>query len=84
MSTFEKDILAFLAQEYQDAFVFKLERIEPTKDLELTITYNSCFCKKIDKKYMAFIQSLWVTSAKVPGQNLYSWQKELVDIIEGS
>ena len=84
MTTFEKDILAFLTREYQDAFVFKLERIEPAKDLELTITYNSCFCKKIENKYMAFIQSLWVTSAKEPGQNLYSWQKELVDIIEGS
>lgn len=85
LNTFAKEVINFLDNKYSDAYEFKLERQYPSINpaYKLTIQYNNKYSVLVNESGMSSIYDLWSSKCFCGARNLYCWQKELVDIIEG-
>ena len=86
MELFCYKVIKFLKTEYHSSYDFKI-KFNSDLDTKETITLNIIFdnyIKTIENNYMQYIFQLYRQGDFIPERNLYKWQKELVDIIEGS
>jgi hypothetical protein len=92
MTQFCDDVLKFLHSEYDDSYQFELElrRISPpgqvlnNEAVVLTIKMSPCYKLKLTEDSMQYIFSWYINGAYIGERNQYRWQKELIDMIEGS
>ena len=97
MEQFCKDIIEFLQSEYNDAYTFKLERYlerycaQPPQfkpfnieRLSLIIDITPVYRKIITDDSLQYIFKLYLEDEFLDDRKQYLWQKELVDMIEGS
>ena len=87
MKQFCKDVLDFLHSEYDDAYAFDLEVSQDIYNRsEMTLKINICkgYRIKVAGAYMDYIFSLYRSGEYIQERKRWRWQKELVDIIEGS
>lgn len=93
MNRFCQDVIDFLNSEYSDAYDFKLEKRTtlpppfsyhyPPK-LELSVKLDRCYTLKITNDSMQYLFSLYNSGEYIQERKQWRWQKELVDMIEGS
>lgn len=87
MEQFCKDVIDFLESEYADAYQFELiahQEINSIKHIELKIRIGSCYTKIIGNASMEFVYRKYVNGTYLENRKQYRWQKELIDMIEGS
>lgn len=92
MKQFCDDVLKFLQSEYDDSYQFEIElrRVCPpglvlnNEAVVLTIKMSPCYKLKITEDAMQYIFSWYINGAYMGERNQYRWQKELIDMIEGS
>lgn len=93
MNQFCKDIIEFLESEYNDAYSFKLERyiaLPPQfrpfnkERYSLIIDMSLRYRKIIVDDNIRYIYKLYQEAEYLEERKQYKWQKELVDMIEGS
>lgn len=87
MEQFCKDVITFLESEYSDAYYFNLtahQEITGIKYIELKIRVDNHYTKIISDKVMEYIYQLYAGSDYLDDRKQYKWQKELIDMIEGS
>jgi hypothetical protein len=87
MKQFYKDIIDFLKSEYSDGYEYNLEisrSIYATDAAELKIKIGPNLVIKITSNSMDYIYYLYKHGQFITERNLYLWQKELVDMIEGA
>ncbi len=87
MEQFYKDVIEFLQSEYNDDYVvnFEVSRAINSPDIiELKIKMGHGFVVKITNNSMYYIYWLYMQEQFYPERNQYRWQKELIDMIEGS
>ena len=87
MEQFCKDVLKFLQSEYNDSYSWELEahrELCGIENIELKIKINHVYIIKVTSNYMKHIYLLYRSGKYISERDLYEWQKELIDIIEGS
>ena len=87
MNQFCEDVIEFLQSEYNDGYNFNLEvsRSLHSEDMiELKIKVNSSYIIIVNNYCMKYIFSVYKSGKYNQERNLWQWQKELVDLIEGS
>ena len=87
MNQFCIDVMEFLKSEYSDAYEFNMEVThnvfsEPTA--ELSIRVGKGYAIKVGNVSMNYLYNLYITGNFIKERGQWEWQKELVDIIEGS
>ena len=87
MKKFCEEVLKFLESEYGDAYKFSIEhyvglrKIDET--VELTIS-TPPYKRIIDCAAMYYLFGWYRDGHFIEERNQYRWQKELIDMIEGS
>ena len=86
MEQFCKDVIDFLKSQYDDTFCFDIEvsHIGGSRNIELRITTDNNYIKRISGKAMHHIYWLYKTGCYYALRQEFAWKKELIDIIEGS
>lgn len=87
MNQFCKDVLDFLHSEYDDSYEYRIERttsINTEDELLLTVKICQGYYLKADNRTMMFIYGCYRAGEYLGERNQYRWQKELIDVIEGS
>ena len=87
MKTFCKDVLEFLKSEYSDGYNFEIrytDSYDYGPQAELFCKYSSSFMLKVDASRMHWIYNFYRSKQVDEERNQFRWQKELIDIIEGS
>ena len=87
MNQFCLDVLEFLSSEYNDGYEFSIEKtksLNTEDEIVLTIKISRGYFIKADNRSMMFIYGCYRSSEFIEERNQYRWQKELIDIIEGS
>ena len=87
MNQFCLDVLEFLSSEYGDGYEFSIERLRGlnTEDqIVLTTKFGRGYFIKADNRSMMFVYGCYRSGEYIGERNQYRWQKELIDIIEGS
>ena len=93
MNQFCADVLAFLQSEYSDAYEYKLEKhvaLPPQfaqhsfPKVELSVKFGPCYILKVSNKNMQYLFSLYNSGEFIEERQQMRWQKELIDMIEGS
>jgi hypothetical protein len=87
MKQFYKDVIDFLKSEYSDGYDYNLEvsrSINSADILELRIKIGHGFVVKITNSSMHHVYCLYRQGNFIEERNQYAWQKELIDMIEGS
>jgi hypothetical protein len=90
---FCKDVISFLESEYSDDYSFKIKRrvtipnihrngFDTTCELEIKVSPN--YTIQITTDRMQQIFEMYYSKEYLGYRNQYAWQKELIDIIEGS
>ena len=87
MKIFCKHVLEFLKSEYSDAYNFKIEYTatlcgEDTAELQIEV--GPKYKIKVSSQYMKYLFDLFCTGDYIQEREQWHWQKELIDIIEGS
>ena len=87
MNQFCVDVMEFLKNEYSDAYEFNMEVThnmfsEPTA--ELAIRIGKGYTIKVGTTSMTYLYKLYRAGNFIKERGQWEWQKELVDIIEGS
>ena len=84
-SQFCKDVLDFLKSEYSDAYEFTIElETDRFKEFIQLKIKSGQFIRKITAGYMNYFYELYKDNKFIKERNQYLWQKELIDLIEGS
>ena len=86
MRQFCEDILKFLKNEYDESYVFSLERCITLNDVDAVKLVIDCGHYKtvLNERVMWYIFGCYRSQEYIGERNQYRWQKELIDIIEGS
>lgn len=87
MEQFCKDVLDFLQSEYNDAYEYDLEisRSLHSSDMaELKIKVSPGCKIKINNYCMQYLFSVYRSGNFIQERKQWQWQKELIDMIEGS
>lgn len=87
MNQFCLDVLEFLYSEYDDGYEFSLEKtkgLNTEDEVVLTIKIGRGYFIKANNRSMMFIYGCYRSGEYIGERNQYRWQKELIDIIEGS
>lgn len=87
MKQFCKEVVNFLQSEYGDGYEFHLDLINDLtygEDAELYISYSTVYRVIVNRNSMKYLYVLWRSKEYTKERNQYLWQKELVDLIEGS
>lgn len=92
-SSFCYDVLEFLESEYNDSYRFEIKRwvalpgqliAGNNEKAELTIKFNCCCSLIIVDENMQYLFGRYRDGEFIEERNCYRWQKELIDMIEGS
>lgn len=87
MREFCKQLLEFLQSEYGDGYDFQCDVFNDVtcgEDAQLEINFSSSYRVIVGRNSMKYLFGLWKSNRYVEERNQYLWQKELIDIIEGS
>ena len=87
MKQFYKDVIDFLKSEYNDAYEYRLEvnrSIKRPDEVELKIRICGTMVVLVGTESLQHIRSLYESEIFIEERNQYLWQKELIDLIEGS
>lgn len=87
MEEFCEKVIEFLSAEYSDSYEFSINAtlIWPNMyEAELLIRYSRYYKLKITAQMMNYLFSLYNEQIYIEERSCYKWQKELVDLIEGS
>lgn len=92
MEQFCEDVLKFLRSEYDDKYGFDIElyRVMPdglirnNERAELTVSMSPYYKLKITRDSMDYLFGWYLNGEFIEERNQYRWQKELIDMIEGS
>lgn len=93
MGDFCKSVIDFLQSEYNDGYSFKIERymaLPPEfrpfnkERIELKIDISPMYKITICDDSMRYLFKLYLEGEFLEDRKQYRWQKELVDMIEGS
>ena len=93
MGEFCKSVIDFLQSEYNDGYSFRIERYMalPPKfrpfnkeRIELKIDISPMYKITICDDSMRYLFRLYLEGEFLEDRKQYKWQKELVDMIEGS
>ena len=87
MKQFYKDVIDFLKSEYSDGYEYNLDisrSVNSPDIIELRIKVGHGFVVKVTNNSMQYIYNLYRQGTFIEERNQYTWQKELVDMIEGS
>ena len=87
MNQFCLDVLEFLNSEYGDGYEFSIEKtksLNAEDNIVLTIKVGRGYFIKADNRSMMFVYGCYRSGEHIGERNQYRWQKELIDIIEGS
>ena len=82
---FCQEVLKFLRSEYQDSYIFEIEYYQSpeAEKMELQIK-TSGLIRKISNNYMNHFYYLYCEGIFLEDHKQFEWQKELIDLIEGS
>ena len=72
----------YLRTEYNEHYDF--EPFSSGKELFLLIKYDGMLCRIILMDNLRIVYLMWLDKSIIRERNQYTWQKELIDIIEGS
>jgi hypothetical protein len=81
------DVLEFLNSEYDDSYEYSIEntkKLNAEDELVLTVKIGRGYFIKADNRFMMFVYGCYRSGEYIGERNQYRWQKELIDIIEGS
>ncbi len=93
MKQFCEDVLKYLESEYGDSYEFEIKRwtalpggLIPgnNEKAELTIKFNRRYNLTIVNESMQCLFGWYRDGVYIGERNQYRWQKELIDMIEGS
>lgn len=93
MNQFCKDVIEFLQSEYSDAYEYRIEKhvaLPPQfaqygfPKVELWIKFGPYYTLKITDENMQYLFGLYRAGEYIQEREQWRWQKELVDMIEGS
>ena len=89
MRQFCEEVLKFLRAEYNDSYKFDIILYKSygalcNDEAELTITVNQDYKIKLKNNSVQFLLGSYYAQEFIEERGLYRWQKELIDIIEGS
>ena len=93
MGDFCKSVIDFLQSEYNDGYSFRIERymaLPPEfrpfnkERIELKIDISPVYKITICDDSMRYLFKLYLEGEFLEDRKQYRWQKELVDMIEGS
>ena len=93
MGDFCKSVIDFLQSEYNDGYSFRIERymaLPPEfrpfnkERIELKIDISPIYKITICDASMRYLFKLYLEGEFLEDRKQYMWQKELVDMIEGS
>ena len=83
---FCKEVLEFLKSEYSDAYEFNINLYEDQFRWQAELKIKSGnFTRIISNCYMKYFYNLYLQDTSIiQERNQFKWQKELIDLIEGS
>jgi hypothetical protein len=93
MDNFCRSVIDFLQAEYSDAYEYKLEKhvaLPPSfapysfPKVELWVKFDPHYTLKVANDNMQYLFHLYNSGEYIEERGQYLWQKELVDMIEGS
>ena len=87
MKQFCEEVLRFLQSEYSDGYGFRLDLTNDLtcgEDAELVVYYGTSYRLIVSRNSMKYLFILWKEKTYIEERKQYAWQKELIDIIEGS
>ena len=92
MDQFCKDVLDFLQSVYSDAYEYKIRRwvaapnylVPGGEKVELTIKINTMYRLIVTQENMNYLFNLYKGKEYIEERKWWLWQKELIDMIEGS
>ena len=87
MEQFCKDVIRFLKSLYSDEYYFEIEVGPATgliDDITLRIETDDNYVRVINGGATQYVYALYRLGGYIEERNQYAWQKELIDIIEGS
>ena len=92
MRRFCEDVLKFLRSEYDDSYEFSIERrvvvparlIPNNEKVELTVKMSPHYKLTLVNDSMMYLFGCYRAGEFIEERGRYRWQKELVDMIEGS
>jgi hypothetical protein len=92
MENFCYELIKFLESEYPNDYIFKLEKnvilpqyLKPSNaKFTLTINITPKYKLIVNDESLQYIYKVYISEEFIKERNLYAWQKELMDIIEGS
>lgn len=86
MKEFCNEVLKFLESEYGNMYTFAivLESSLEWTEAVLTIKFDNCYTMKVCRDMMNYLYRTWRNNTYIEERGQYVWQKDLVDIIEGS
>jgi hypothetical protein len=87
MNQFCLDVIEFLTSEYNDGYEFNIEvtkSLNAEDQITLTIKFGRGYYVKADNRSMMFIYGCYRAGEFLEDRGVFRWQKELVDLIEGS
>lgn len=88
MKQFCKEVLKFLQSEYNDSYRFEIEycnaRPPICEIVKLTIETSPQFKMIITNDSMQYLFGWYLSGEFIEERKQYRWQKELIDMIEGS
>ena len=92
-SEFCEDVVKFLESEYSDSYRFEVKRWVAmpcglihgnNEKAELTIRYDSHYSLIVVNENMQYLFGRYRDGEFIEERGQYLWQKELIDMIEGS
>lgn len=92
MKQFCEEVLKFLRSEYNYTYQFEIKHqlnkptnfLPTSAEVVLTITVSHGYKIVVTNDSMQYIFSWYVNGEFIKERNQYRWQKELIDMIEGS
>lgn len=91
MEQFCREVIKFLEMEYSGGYDFKLERTISLDyhncnklNVELRIKVSSHYIKILNHASIDYIFNLYREGEFIEEREQFKWQKELIDLIEGS
>ena len=87
MIKFCNDIIEFLNSEYNDGYDFNVEithHMFGEATAELYVNIDKSIMLKVPANSINYLYQLYIDGKFIEERNQFSWQKELIDMIEGS
>ena len=87
MNQFCKNVINFLQSEYSDGYNFNItarHELSGLKEIELVIKVGTNYTIIVGNTTMQYLFNLYHQGEYIAERKQWLWQKELIDILEGS